>query len=336
MTAIEARELTKVFRRPVRTPGLRGAFAHLLTRRHEDHVAVRSVDMSVEEGEAVAYLGPNGAGKSTTIKLLTGILRPTSGHVRVHGVVPFEQRTANARNVGVVFGQRSQLWGDLPVRDSFELLRAMYRVSERRYRTVFERLDAVLDLSGLLPVTARTLSLGQRMRADLAAACLHEPKVLYLDEPTIGLDISVRDRVRAFLRELTTGQRTTLVLTTHDLADVEEVCDRVVLVDDGRIVHDGSLEDVKNTFARHREIHFQVRGEAPLAELTRLLDPEQVLPAAGGGDFSVRFDRGRCTAQDVLTAVLTVAEVLDFRVQEAGIQDVLRRAYAGELFDGTP
>ncbi|MDI5941438.1 ATP-binding cassette domain-containing protein, partial [Micromonospora sp. DH15] len=196
---VEASGLVKEFRRPRKAPGLAGALRHLVTRRFDVHRAVDGIDLRVAEGESVAYVGPNGAGKSTTVKLLTGILVPTAGEVRVAGVVPHRDRVANARNVGVVFGQRTQLWWDLPVQDTFELLRDMYRIPAADYRRSMDRLCEVLEIGPLLPVLARKLSLGQRMRADLAAALLHEPRIVYLDEPTIGLDVSVKDRVRAFL-----------------------------------------------------------------------------------------------------------------------------------------
>lgn len=256
MPMIETFGLTKVFRRPVKSEGLAGSIKHLFTRRYSDHVAVRDVSLAVEPGEAVAYVGPNGAGKSTTVKLLSGILVPTAGEVRVAGVVPHRDRMANARNIGVLFGQRTQLWWDLPVRDSLALLRDIYGVSAADYRDRLDQFDEILGIGELMPVVARKLSLGQRMRADLAAALIHRPSIVYLDEPTIGLDIAVKDRVRAFLRQLC-AEGTTLILTTHDLGDIEDVCQRIVIIDDGRIIYDGAITEVTDRFARHRELHLQ-------------------------------------------------------------------------------
>jgi ABC-2 type transport system ATP-binding protein len=231
---------------------------HLFTRRFTDRVAVANVDLTIEAGEAVAYVGPNGAGKSTTIKMLTGILVPTSGEVHANGVVPHKQRIQNARNIGVVFGQRTQLWWDIPVRESLALLKEIHRIPQDRYEATLQSFNELLELGELLPVIGRRLSLGQRMRADLAAALLHDPKILYLDEPTIGLDISVKDRVRAFIKQLIAERGTTVMLTTHDLGDIEDICRRIVIIDEGRIIYDGDLQAVKDTFARERSMHFQL------------------------------------------------------------------------------
>jgi viologen exporter family transport system ATP-binding protein len=333
MALIEARQLTKEFRRPVKAPGLKGSLAHLVTRRYTDTLAVDHIDLDVHPGDAVAYVGPNGAGKSTTVKLLSGILVPSSGSVRVAGVVPHQDRIANARNIGVLFGQRTQLWWDLPVRDSLNLLRDMYDVSDADFRKRLERFDDVLELGELLPVVARKLSLGQRMRADLAAALLHAPQLVYLDEPTIGLDIAVKDRVRAFLREIV-ADGTTLILTTHDLGDIEDVCRRIAIIDGGRIIYDGDLAGVKDSFARHRSLHLQ---------LTTLVDPALLaarLPDAEveGGDrdgpvreLTIRFDRFRLTAGQVITTVAELSEVADLHIDEPAIEDVVRKVYAGEI-----
>ncbi|MBX9244740.1 ATP-binding cassette domain-containing protein [Actinotalea ferrariae] len=331
MPLIEASQLTKVFRRADKDPGLAGSLKHLVQRRFTEHVAVDRVDLSIGAGEAVAYVGPNGAGKSTTIKMLTGILVPTSGQVRVGGLVPHERRIENARQIGVVFGQRTQLWWDLPVRESLGLLRDMYGIGERTYQQQLERFDAILGIGEFLPQMARKLSLGQRMRADLAAALLHEPRIVYLDEPTIGLDISVKDRVRAFVKELVDGG-TTVMLTTHDLGDIQDICRRIVIIDGGRTIYDGSLAAVADRYARDRGMTFQLREPlGSLAALTAALPAATV--AAGGHDreVSVRFDRFTLDAGRVLTGVLGVAEVVDVAIEEPAIEDVIRKVYLGEL-----
>jgi ABC-2 type transport system ATP-binding protein len=292
-------------------------------------VAVDGIDLTVEAGEAVAYVGRNGAGKSTTVKLLTGVLVPSSGEVKVAGVVPHEDRIANARQIGVVFGQRTQLWWDLPVRETFSLLRDMYRIPPAEYRATVERLTEVLDLGELMPVLARKLSLGQRMRADLAASLLHRPRIVYLDEPTIGLDIAVKDNVRAFLRQIV-ADGTTVLLTTHDLDDIEDVCQRIVIIDEGRIIHDGPIASVRDNLARERSIHFQVASPVPLDAVRGKL-PDAFVEATGDTDFSVRFDRFAYSAGDVATAVMALGDVRDFRIDEPSIEDVVRRVYAGEL-----
>jgi ABC-2 type transport system ATP-binding protein len=331
MPLIEAVGLRKVFRRPDKDPGLRGALRHLVRRRFEDHVAVADLNLTVEAGEAVAYVGPNGAGKSTTVKMLTGILVPTAGEVRVAGLVPHRNRVENARRVGVVFGQRSQLWWDLPVRDSLALLRDMHGIGERQYAQTLERLDPVLGLGELLGSVARKLSLGQRMRADLAAALIHSPPIVYLDEPTIGLDIAVKDRVRSFARQLV-SEGTTVMLTTHDLGDIEDICRRIVIIDAGRVLYDGDLQAVKDAYARDRSIHFELAE--PLAAgsgLPARLPGATVASGPGERELVVTFDRLTLTAGEVLSAVLAEAEVLEMRIDEPAIEDVVRKVYAGEL-----
>ncbi|GHJ50028.1 ABC transporter ATP-binding protein [Catellatospora sp. TT07R-123] len=330
MALVQAEGLTKIFRRPQKDPGLRGSLKHLVRPRYKDFTAVDGIDLSIEAGESVAYVGPNGAGKSTTIKLLTGILVPTAGTVRVAGATPHVDRMDNARNIGVLFGQRTQLWWDLPVRESLNLLRDMYDLTPAAYRERLDRLDAVLDLGDLLPVVARKLSLGQRMRADLAAALLHTPRIVYLDEPTIGLDISVKDKVRQFLRELR-ADGTTLMLTTHDLGDIEDVCERIVIIDEGRIIFDGPLAQMKDRFARTRRMRLQLAEAVPVARLAARLPDVEVLPGAGPQEVTVVFDRFSHTAGQVIAAVLGVVEVGELHLDEPAIEDVVRKVYAGEL-----
>src|ERR1700689_4241588 len=239
---IQTRDLRKVFRTVKRTPGALGALKTLFSSEREERVAVGGVTMALEPGELVGYIGPNGAGKSTTIKMLTGILVPTSGIVRVDGLVPYEQRKRNARNIGVVFGQRSQLYWDLPLIESFELLRAIYGVSAARYKANLDHFTETLDMGPFLRTPVRQLSLGQRMRGDFAAAMLHDPRVVFLDEPTIGLDVVAKEAIRTFISGVNRERGTTFILTTHDLADVERLCRRIVLIDDGTLIFDGEIE----------------------------------------------------------------------------------------------
>jgi ABC-2 type transport system ATP-binding protein len=334
VTLIHAVGLRKVFRKPEKGPGLRGALKHLIERKFSDHVAVDGIDLSIAQGEAVAYVGPNGAGKSTTVKMLSGILVPTSGEVHVDGLVPHRHRVENARRVGVVFGQRTQLWWDVPVRDSLELLRDMHGIGAENYRKRLDRLDGVLGVGELLPTIARKLSLGQRMRADLAAALIHDPKVVYLDEPTIGLDISVKDRVRTFVRELA-ADGTTVLLTTHDLADIEEICRRIVIIDEGRVVYDGDLQAVKDTHVRDRSMSFELAGDLPGVErIAARLPGARVVPGPSGRELTVTFDRLTIRAREVLSAVLAEAEIVDMHIDEPAIETVVRKVYAGQLHAG--
>jgi ABC-2 type transport system ATP-binding protein len=330
MPIIEARDLTKVFRRPEKSPGLAGAVKHLFTRRYSDKVAVDHVDLSIEAGEAVAYVGPNGAGKSTTVKLLSGILVPTSGSVCIDGFHPQRDRMTIAPRIGVLFGQRTQLWWDLPVAESFAVLRDIYGVDHASYRRRLDRFDEVLDLGEILPLLGRRLSLGQRMRADLAAALLHGPKIVYLDEPTIGLDLAVKDRVREFFRTIR-DEGTTVMLTSHDLADIEGFCRRLVIIDEGRIIFDGDLQGVKDRFARERILHVETEQAVPLDALRESLPGAEITAGDTPVQFSVRFDRFTMTAGQAVTGLARLADLVDFRVDEPSIEDVIRRVYSGEL-----
>lgn len=287
--------------------------------------AVRGVSFTVEAGEMVGYLGPNGAGKSTTIKMLTGILAPTGGHLEVAGLVPLRDRVALARRIGVVFGQRSQLWWDLPLAESFELLHHVYRTDAARHRANVAELVEMLDLHEQLPVPVRQLSLGQRMKGELVAALLHDPAVLFLDEPTIGLDVVSKHAVRQGLRRLVADRGVTVLLTTHDLVDVEELCPRVVIIDHGTVIYDGDLAALRQRHGRHRTLVVDLdRAVSPLAvpmaETVRVDGPRQWL----------RFDGAVTSAADVLAAVSAHAEVRDLTVEETDIEEVVRRIYQGE------
>jgi len=244
-TIIYTHDLRKTFRIAKRRPGLVGGLRSLVNPVVREVVAVDRVNLAIQRGEMVACLGPNGAGKSTTIKMLTGILVPTGGTAQVFGMEPHRRRREVARRMGVVFGQRTQLWWDLPLRDSFDLLRHIYRIPTRRYAHNLGVFAELLELGEFIDTPVRQLSLGQRMRGDLAAALLHDPEVLYLDEPTIGLDVVAKHRVRSFLQELNRERGVTVLLTTHDMSDVERLCSRLLIIDHGRLLYDGSLEAMR-------------------------------------------------------------------------------------------
>jgi len=295
-------------------------------RLRRRRVAVRAVDgvtFSVEAGATVGYVGPNGAGKSTTVKMLIGILVPSAGRVRVDGRDPSRDRVAVARRIGVVFGQRTQLWWDLPLHDSFELLRHVYRVPAADHRARLASLVDLLDMGSFLATPVRQLSLGQRMRGEMVAALLHAPPILFLDEPTIGLDLVSKEAVRAFLAELNREQGTTVVLTTHDLVDVERLCDRLLVIDHGRVIEDGTVAAVKARYGAERTLVVDlVEPGPPLAiagvEVVRVDGPRQWL----------RFRRGTHTASSLLAEVAARAPVRDVTVEEPAIEDVVRRIYA--------
>ena len=286
--------------------------------------AVLDVGFSVERGEMVGYLGPNGAGKSTTIKMLTGILAPTSGRIEVDGLVPLRDRVALARRIGVVFGQRSQLWWDLPLRDSFELLHHVYRTDRARHRANLDELVTMLDVGGQLDTPVRQLSLGQRMKGELVAALLHEPSVLFLDEPTIGLDVVSKHAVREGLRRLVDDRGVTVLLTTHDLADVEQLCERVVIIDHGRVIYDGGLDALRARHGRQRTLVVDL--VEPRAAI--VVERAEVVKVDGPRQW-IRFDGATVSAADVLAAVYRQADVRDLSVEETDIDEVVRRIYTG-------
>ncbi|WP_379135517.1 ATP-binding cassette domain-containing protein [Paenibacillus sp. sgz500958] len=331
MSIIEARQLSKSFMQAVKEPGLKGAVKHLFVPKHIEKIAVQPLDLSIEAGETVAYVGPNGAGKSTTIKMLTGILVPSSGTVSVNGINPHKKRMANAAQIGAVFGQRTQLWWDIPIIESFSLLKDIYHIPEHVYQSNLDRFIELLGMNEFIHLSARKLSLGQRMRADLAASLLHNPPILYLDEPTIGLDVSVKQKIREFIKQINQEQRTTVMLTTHDLGDIEDLCRRLIIIDHGSIIYDGSLAEVKSRFAGKRTIFFQV--ESPLPDLFKQLEhtPGMKLDIQSGLEFSVSFDRHEYTASEVVSRVMKHGEVVDFRMEDANIEQVIKAVYDGKL-----
>jgi ABC-2 type transport system ATP-binding protein len=330
MPLIEARGLTKKFRQAVKEPGLVGSLKHFVTREYKDKLAVDNIDFSVEAGESVAYLGPNGAGKSTTIKMLTGILVPTAGSLIVDGLVPHEKRQQNAKNIGVVFGQRTTLWWDIPVIESFHLARDMYEIPAKRYKANLAEFTELLGLDEFMNTPAGKVSLGQRMRADLCMALLHDPKMVYLDEPTIGLDLAVKDRIRKFIRRLVEERGTTVILTTHDLGDIEDICKRIVIIDNGKIIHDGDLKALKDNYARERVIHFQLARPPESMAVICAGVPSCEL-SKDGLRLSVRFNRFEHQAGEIAAAVMPHVEVMDFRIDEPEVEDLIRKVYLGQL-----
>ncbi|HEY5341764.1 MAG TPA: ATP-binding cassette domain-containing protein [Candidatus Aquilonibacter sp.] len=326
---LRTRDLRKVFRTPKRVPGPMGAFKSLFSRQHDERVAVSDVTMSLDEGELVGYIGPNGAGKSTTIKMLTGILVPTSGEVEVAGLVPHAARKQNARNIGVVFGQRSQLYWDLPLSESFELLRAIYAIPPDRYRKNLQAFTEILALDEFVRTPVRQLSLGQRMRGDFAAAMLHDPRIVYLDEPTIGLDLVAKEAVREFVRSINQERGTTIVLTTHDLADVERLCRRIVLIDKGTIIYDGDIERIKTQYGTHRVL--VVRFAAPVRGPS--LDGAELV-GEDGMTARFRFDRARERADALIAQVANRYEITDVSIEEPDLESIIRRIYV-DGYDNT-
>lgn len=322
MPIIRTRALRKVFRSPKRVPGAAGALRTLFSRTYEEKIAVRDVDMELEPGELVGYIGPNGAGKSTTIKMLTGILVPTSGTIEVSGIVPYERRNENARNIGVVFGQRSQLYWDLPLLESFELLRAIYSVPADRYRRNLDHFTEILDMAPFLRTPVRQLSLGQRMRGDFAAAMLHDPRIVYLDEPTIGLDVVAKEAIREFVRRINEDRGTTIILTTHDLADVERLCRRIILIDHGVVIYDGEVERIKEQYGTHRTLVLTLTAPHP--------DPRLEgadIESNDRGLVRYRFDRRRVRPDQLIREATERFDLRDVSIDEPDLESIIRKIY---------
>src|SRR5580698_2148767 len=267
---IDVRDLSKGFRSFRRREGVWGAVQNLFVREYKTVEAVRKVSFTIQRGEMVGYIGPNGAGKSTTIKMLTGILVPSSGEAIVNGFIPYRQRRQYVRTIGVVFGQRTQLWWDIAVIESFKLLRRIYEVSQRDFDERMEVFNQILGIRDYLNTPVRKLSLGERMRCDLAAALLHNPPLLFLDEPTIGLDVVAKDHIRQFLRAINQRYRTTVLLTTHDLDDIEELCRRIMIIDHGKVLYDGPLALLKQKLLRTKQVKFALRDKEQLPQLASI------------------------------------------------------------------
>jgi len=327
MPIIQTDNLSKVFKVPRKDPGVAGAVKALFRPRYDAKVAVDGISFTVEPGEIIGYIGVNGAGKSTTIKMLTGILMSSGGAVRVLGRDPHRERVANAREIGVVFGQRTQLWWDLAFIESLNLVAKIYEVEPARYKQLLDQFSEILELKALLRVPIRNMSLGQKMRAELAATLIHEPRIVYLDEPTIGLDLIVKDRIREFIKHLNRDKGTTVILTTHDLGDIEELCQRVIIIDAGKLIYDGPLSTIKERFGKFREITFQ------LAKHDSTLQPPTGSEIIAREEYQVtlRFDRTLTTASQVASAVMSEIDVVDFSLSEPDLASIVKQIYNGAL-----
>lgn len=330
MPIVRVSSVSKEYRRHKRYDGAFGALRTLVSREYIVKNAVEDISFSIEAGEAVGYVGPNGAGKSTTIKMLTGILVPTSGEITVDGRVPHENRRENAKILGAVFGQRSQLWWDLPVTDSFELHQHIHAVPDAEFQRTLGFCREVLELGSFLDSPVRQLSLGQRMRAEMAMALLHDPKILFLDEPTIGLDVLAKDRIREFLRTINREHGVTIILTTHDLADIEEICPRLIMINQGRVMYDDSVARLKATVGDEREmtVHFEDDpGQINLDEVTCVRDE--------GARKVLQFNPSVTPVVTLLNQLSSNKRIKDVSIEEISIEDVIRKLYL-ETSGSTP
>lgn len=326
MSVIEVEHLSKQFQIVKRQEGLAGAVRSLFHREYITKLAVQDISFAVNAGEMVGYIGPNGAGKSTTIKMLTGILVPTSGTIRVNGLVPYNERQKNARRIGVVFGQRTQLWWDLPTIESFELLKQIYQIPPERYRSNMARFAQMMALDEFLHIPVRQLSLGQRMRADIAAALLHDPAILFLDEPTIGLDVVAKERMRSFIREINEERGVTVILTTHDMSDIEKLCKRMILIDNGQVMYDGELAAIKDAYGKERVLIIDFESDP--AEFQ--IEGAQVIGADGNRRW-LQFNRDDRSATQLIRQISERYDIKDLSIHEPEIEVIIRNMYENGL-----
>jgi len=337
---VVVKDLTKKFKTLNRREGLSGAFKDLFSRDYKTTTAVDGISFSLNEGEIVGFVGPNGAGKSTTIKMLTGVLEPTAGTVIVNGLIPFRNRAKNAKNIGVVFGQRTQLWWDLPVIESFKVLKEIYKVPDAQYEAAMATFNELVNIKELYNKQVRTMSLGQRMLCDIVAAFLHNPKIIFLDEPTIGLDISVKTKIRTLILELNRLRKTTIILTTHDIADIEALCRRIVIIDKGRIIYDGDLARVSSIIGDFRTLRltFDQTGVPDYVPVLQK-DLGEQFPAEGAvtveqdedGWINIIVQEDLVSMIDVLSLVSRNYPVKDIKIEEIRTEDVIRKIYEGAL-----
>jgi ABC-2 type transport system ATP-binding protein len=324
---IVAKDLRKVFKVFDRRPGFLGSLRDIVDRRYRELAAVDGVSLEIAPGESVGYIGPNGAGKSTTIKMLTGILEPSGGSLDVNGFDPQRQRRDYVRTVGAVFGQRTQLWWDLAVQESLELLRQLYDVDQATFVQRLERFDEVLGIREFLATPVRKLSLGQRMKADLAASLVHAPPVLFLDEPTVGVDVVTKEHLRSFLQELNREQGTTIMLTTHDMQDIEALCTRVVVIDHGRIMHDGALAELKERYGGRKRLVLTLSRAVDVADLPALPWPDIDWQQDSPVELRALFPASTVAAGAILERVLPHVPVADVAIEEPSIEQVVKELY---------
>lgn len=319
---IELINLTKEFKKPVRGEGVLGMFKTLFSRKYTLKVAVNDISLKINEGEIVGYIGSNGAGKSTSIKMMCGILTPTKGKVLINGIEPYKKRKLVAKDIGVVFGQKTQLWWDIPLIESYKILKEIYQVSDEDYKERMNFLSTTLGLEEFLTQPVRSLSLGQRMRADLAAAWLHNPSILFLDEPTIGLDVLVKEKIREAIKVMNEKYKTTVILTTHDMKDIENLCSRVVMIEEGQIIYDGTLDNIKKTFGDLRTIVFSTDIDINIDEcdtfnslLEYNIDENNII---------IKFNADKISLETVIDYAFKTLKANDMKIFAIGVEDVVK------------
>ncbi len=340
---IHIEQVTKEFKVLNRHEGLKGSIKDLFSRDYKIIKAVDDVSMDIKKGEIVGYLGPNGAGKSTTIKMMSGILKPTSGSILVNGLEPYKNRTKNAKNIGVVFGQRTQLWWALPLIESFKILKDIYEISDKNYKEMIDLYDSLVDASALYHRPVREMSLGQRTLSDILAAFLHNPQVVFLDEPTIGLDVSMKSKIRDLVKELNRQKNTTVILTTHDMGDVDSLCQRTVIIDKGKMLYNADIDNLRTLFGTYRTLKLRFTKESSqLSEealnketsaLQEYLDskfPNYNIHTFVNDDWiDVLLNEEEVDVMSVMNAIQTKKSICDIQLQEISTESVIKKIYEG-------
>ena len=323
--------LDKTFKKTIKQPGLKAGFKSLFKPQIETFEAVKDLNFEIPKGEIFGFIGANGAGKSTTIKMLTGILTPTSGTCLINGKNPQKNRTAYVKDIGVVFGKRTQLWWDLALQETYSVLKEIYDISDSEFHKRMTFLNEVLDLNTFIKDPVRTLSLGQRMRADIAASLLHNPKVLFLDEPTIGLDVAVKDNIRKAIKQINQEEQTTILLTTHDLNDIELLCDRIFMIDRGQEIFDGSVSQLKQRFGKIHEVRFDMTQQLEVEQLDYYQHFSDLEVIKEGLRVTIQFDATKVAIPDLVKFTLSQATVKDIAVKDADIEEIIRRFFRKEI-----
>lgn len=329
---ITVENVSKTYKISKRGKGIPGMVANLVAPKYEKRQTVKEVSFSIEEGEMVGFIGPNGAGKSTTIKMLSGILYPDSGQICVDGQIPYKQRKDYVRNIGVVFGQKSQLQWDLPVIDSFELLRAIYRIPQDLYEKNLERFTEMLDMGNFLKQPVRQLSLGQRMRADIVAALLHSPKIVFFDEPTIGVDVVGKETIREFIRELNAKDNVTMLFTTHDMQDIEKTCKRLIIMDEGSKIYDGTIASIRKQYGSSRQLDVELRSPAVMEPIPGV--ELECNTESDGRKWQLAFEQNEVSIQELMSYLLATYQVRDLNIVEPSIESIIREIYQGQEVAG--
>ena len=333
---IELKDISKEFKILNRREGLIGSVKDLFSRNYNIIKAVDHVSLTIERGEMVGYLGPNGAGKSTTIKMMTGVLEPTSGTITVNGKIPYKNRSQNAQNIGVVFGQRSQLWWALPVIESFKLLRDIYRISGKDYKAQMALYESLVDIKSLYHKPVREMSLGQRTLCDILAAFLHNPSVIFLDEPTIGLDVSMKAKIRELIKELNARRNTTVILTTHDIGDVDALCKRIIIIDKGAMLYDNSAENLKGFFGDYRTLKLKTNDGHTVESITEKLaerfpDAPSIAVTSGEEWLSVLSRENEAPIMEILPFMQSFTSIADIKIEEINTEDIIKKIYEGSI-----